>query len=165
MRPSARHFRRAYSQYCPAAEIGQVAICSPLTLSRYRAISRQCRRRRSSCAGLKAISDDPRLKLFGVSFPELDSVEPLFTPDDYKIYDRFSDGDPYDDDEYIRRFRIILSAIKSARTGEISLTTTGEGSVCASSLCRPGSRYSEKDGQVPRHRVGLQVLLLQSREN
>ena len=71
---------------------------------------------------LKAISADPRLKLFGVSFPELDSVEPLFTPDDYKIYDRFADGDPYDDDEYIRRFRIILSAIKSARRVKISLT-------------------------------------------
>mgnify|MGYP001625214992 CR=1 FL=1 len=93
---------------------------------------------------LKAISDDPRLKLFGVSFPELDSVEPLFTPDDYKIYDRFSDGDPYDDDEYIRRFRIILSAIKSARRVKISLTNR-RGKRMRFEFVPTRLEYSEKD--------------------
>ena len=93
---------------------------------------------------LKAISDDPRLKLFGVSFPELDSVEPLFTPDDYKIYDRFADGDPYDDDEYIRRFRIILSAIKSARRVKISLTNR-RGKRMRFEFVPVRLEYSEKD--------------------
>ena len=40
---------------------------------------------------LKAISLDPRIKLFGVRFPSLDDVEPLFTSADYHIYDRYSD--------------------------------------------------------------------------
>ena len=36
---------------------------------------------------LKAISLDPRVKLFGVEFPDFDDVEPLFTPADYHVYD------------------------------------------------------------------------------
>ena len=40
---------------------------------------------------LKAISLDPRVKLFGVEFPYLDDVEPLFTPEDYYVYDKYSD--------------------------------------------------------------------------
>ena len=37
---------------------------------------------------LKAISLDPRIKLFGVKFEGLEDVEPLFTSEDYYIYDR-----------------------------------------------------------------------------
>ena len=37
---------------------------------------------------LKAISLDPRVKLFGVEFPDLEDVEPLFTSADYYIYDQ-----------------------------------------------------------------------------
>ena len=40
---------------------------------------------------LKAISLDPRVKLFGVEFPELEDVEPLFTPSDYYVYDKYGD--------------------------------------------------------------------------
>lgn len=36
---------------------------------------------------LKAISEDPRVKLFGVELPELDGVDPLFTRDDYLGWD------------------------------------------------------------------------------
>ena len=46
---------------------------------------------------LKAISLDPRIKLFDVDFEELEDVEPLFTQEDYYIYDKYSDGDPYED--------------------------------------------------------------------
>ena len=49
---------------------------------------------------LKAIAEDPRVKLFSAKFPELDDVEPLFTRDDYKIYDQYSDGDPFEDEAY-----------------------------------------------------------------
>ncbi len=62
---------------------------------------------------LKAISLDPRIRLFGVEFPDLDDVEPLFTSEDYYIYDRYSDGDPFDNEEYVRQFRIILEAIRN----------------------------------------------------
>ena len=38
---------------------------------------------------LKAISLDPRIKLFDVVISGLDDVEPLFTPEDYYIYDKY----------------------------------------------------------------------------
>ena len=48
---------------------------------------------------LKAISLDPRIRLFGISFDSLEDVEPLFTPADYCVYDKYGDGDPFEDDE------------------------------------------------------------------
>ena len=47
---------------------------------------------------LKAISLDPRVKLFGAKFPDLDEIEPLFTPEDYYVYDKYSDGDDYENE-------------------------------------------------------------------
>ena len=60
---------------------------------------------------LKAVSLDPRVALFGVSFEWLEGVEPLFTPADYRIYDQYCDGDPFTDSGYIERFRFILKAL------------------------------------------------------
>ena len=62
---------------------------------------------------LKAILLDPRIKLFDVNVQGLEDVEPLFTTKDYYIYDKYTDGDPYEDGGYIKRFRIILSALKT----------------------------------------------------
>lgn len=70
---------------------------------------------------LKAIADDPRVKLFGIDFPELDDIEPLFTKDDYKVYDRYGDGDPFEDETYIKHFRLILSAIRNNRAVRIAM--------------------------------------------
>ena len=61
---------------------------------------------------LKAISLDPRIRLFPVELPEDPDVEPLFTPEDYVVFDKYADGDPYADEGYIRRFRMILEAIQ-----------------------------------------------------
>ncbi len=93
---------------------------------------------------LKAISLDPRIKLFDVSFPDLGDVEPLFTAADYCVYDKYGDGDPFENEEYIRQFRVVLDAIRQKaqikfemhnRKGELML-------VC----CRPlRLEYSEKD--------------------
>ena len=47
---------------------------------------------------LKAVSLDPRVKLFDVSFNGLDDVEPLFTPNDYYVYDKYCDGDDFSDE-------------------------------------------------------------------
>lgn len=62
---------------------------------------------------LKAISLDPRIRLFDVDLGWLEDVEPLFTPEDYYVYDRYTDGDPYGDEEYIRQFRVVLAAIRN----------------------------------------------------
>ena len=61
---------------------------------------------------LKAVSLDPRIRLFDLSFQGLDGIDPLFTPDDYVLYDKYADGDPYLDEGYITRFRTILRALR-----------------------------------------------------
>lgn len=61
---------------------------------------------------LKAISLDPRVQLFDFDFSFLKDVEPLFTQEDYRVFDQYADGDPYEDPEYIRNFRLILDAVK-----------------------------------------------------
>ena len=70
---------------------------------------------------LKAISLDPRIKLFGIELNGLEDVEPLFTPDDYYIYDKYSDGDPFEDEKYIEHFRTILFALKHKRNIKIEM--------------------------------------------
>ncbi|MGN0813030.1 MAG: WYL domain-containing protein [Candidatus Coproplasma sp.] len=60
---------------------------------------------------LKSILADERIKLFDVQIEGLDDVEPLFTKEDYRVYDKYSDGDNYQDEEYIARFKVILYAL------------------------------------------------------
>ena len=55
---------------------------------------------------LKAISLDPRIRLFRDITTEFEGIEPLFTPEDYYIFDQYSDGDPYTDENYIKNFRL-----------------------------------------------------------
>ena len=93
---------------------------------------------------LKAIALDPRIKLFGVEFQGLDNIEPLFTSDDYYIYDKYADGDPYEDEKYIEHFKIILSAIKEKCPLKIQMTNRNGNTVSKTVLpCR--LEYSEKD--------------------
>ena len=93
---------------------------------------------------LKSISLDPRIRLFGVSFDGLDDVEPLFTNDDYYVYDKYGDGDPFEDPEYIRRFRIILSAIKQKRQIKFDMINRSGRQMYI--RCQPMRlEYSEKD--------------------
>ena len=61
---------------------------------------------------LKAISLDPRIRLFADSFLEMPGIDPLFTPADICVFDKYLDGDPYEDETYIRHFRMILNAIR-----------------------------------------------------
>ena len=93
---------------------------------------------------LKAISLDPRVKLFGVEFPDLEDVEPLFTSADYYIYDQYHDGDPFEDEQYIRNFRIVLEAIRKGTQIKFEMLNR-KGNVMFV-RCRPVRlEYSEKD--------------------
>jgi len=93
---------------------------------------------------LKALSLDPRIKLFGVEFPGLEDVDPLFTSDDYFIYDKYSDGDPFEDESYIEHFRTILTAIKTGQNICIEMLNRKGNTVYT--RCRPERlEYSEKD--------------------
>lgn len=62
---------------------------------------------------LKSISLDPRIRLFDFDDSNLEDVPPLFTPDDIYIFDRYADGDPFEEESYIQTFRLILDAIKN----------------------------------------------------
>ena len=62
---------------------------------------------------LKAILMDERMKLFDIQIDGLDDVAPLFTKDDYCLYDQYLDGDDFQDEDYIKRFKIILYAIRN----------------------------------------------------
>lgn len=64
---------------------------------------------------LKAVSLDPRIKLFDVSFDLPEDIPPLFTPDDYYIFDKYSDGDDFEDENYIKNFRRVLDAVKKRK--------------------------------------------------
>jgi len=93
---------------------------------------------------LKAISLDPRVKLFDVAFPNLNDVEPLFTPADYHVYDQYSDGDPFEDQAYIRHFRIILEAIRKGTPIKFEMDNRKGNTMFV--RCRPVRlEYSEKD--------------------
>ena len=93
---------------------------------------------------MKAVSLDPRVRLFCDELPGLEDVEPLFTPEDICVFDRYSDGDPYYDPEYIRTFRTILTAIRGGLTLRIdSLNRHGES---IRRIMKPEYlEYSEKD--------------------
>lgn len=64
---------------------------------------------------LKAVLLDPRVRLFECGIEGLEEVEPLFTSEDVRVFDRYGDGDPYQDETYIANFRLILSALKERR--------------------------------------------------
>lgn len=64
---------------------------------------------------LKAIYSDPRIRLFDPPPAGLEDVEPLFTQDMLVYYDRYKDGDPYGDENYMKNFRTVLSALHEKR--------------------------------------------------
>ena len=93
---------------------------------------------------LKAISLDPRVKLFGVTFPDLEDVEPLFTSEDYYVYDKYGDGDPFEDQEYIRQFKVILEAIRNDSQIKFEMVNRKGNTMFV--RCHPiRLEYSEKD--------------------
>ena len=93
---------------------------------------------------LKAITLDKRMKLFACDFQLPDDIEPLFTEADYCIFDRYTDGDNYEDEEYIKRFRLILSAIQKRQALDITLRNK-KGNELFFTVMPDELEYSEKD--------------------
>jgi len=99
---------------------------------------------------LKALCNDKRIRLF-VSDEvlerlknQLQDVEALFNENDYYLYDKYSDGDPYDDPDYIKNFRTALEAIHQKKT--ICVEYTGRFGQQKRFICAPYKiEYSEKD--------------------
>ena len=93
---------------------------------------------------LKAVYSDPRIKLFTDEEPDLGDVEPLFTADDYSVFDKYSDGDPFEDEKYIKTFRLILDAIKNKYPLSVYMTSRS-GGVSHIVMLPYCLEYSEKD--------------------
>lgn len=99
---------------------------------------------------LKALCNDKRIRLF-VSDEvlerlknQLQDVDALFKENDYYLYDKYSDGDLYDNPDYIKNFRTALEAIHQKKT--ISVEYTGRFGQQKRFICAPCKiEYSEKD--------------------
>lgn len=63
---------------------------------------------------LKALLHDRRIRLFDLDFEYLEKqlagVEPLWQPGDHEVFDKYDDGDDFEDGGYRKRFRMILEA-------------------------------------------------------
>lgn len=96
---------------------------------------------------LKAISLDPRVRLFGddivkeIDFPD---VEPLFKPEDVILFDKYLDGDDYSSEKYIEIFKTILYAIKYNMSLRIDAYNRS-GRVLSKNVIPDYLEYSEKD--------------------
>lgn len=74
---------------------------------------------------LKALLSDTRIGLFldeeqlDVLHHMLSSVPPLWRQEQFYCYDRFADGDPYQDKTYRQNFRLLLEAQKNCQYADI----------------------------------------------
>lgn len=93
---------------------------------------------------LKAISMDPRVTLFLEQPMELPGVKPLFTPEDVCLFDRYADGDPYEDSEYRANFRRILQAVQTGSMLHLKARNR-KGRVRVLDVQPSYLEYSEKD--------------------
>ena len=93
---------------------------------------------------INAIALDPRIRLFTDQPVVFSDVEPLFLPEDIYVFDKYSDGDPYENPEYIRNFRLILDAIKHKYQIQISITNR-HGKQITTRTIPEYLEYSEKD--------------------
>ncbi len=93
---------------------------------------------------LKSLLQDPRIKLFSPSEDGLEDVEPLYAPGTFVFFDRYTDGDPYTDEDYIEHFRAILHAMKEKK--KIRVRFHGHRSTRHAYNCIPYKlEYSSKD--------------------
>ena len=93
---------------------------------------------------LKALLLDPRIRLFSPSEEGLEGVEPLFTPEQFVYFDRYSDGDDYADPRYIEHFRTILQAMHQQR--KLRVRFHGHRGTRQAHVCIPYKlEYSSKD--------------------
>ncbi len=93
---------------------------------------------------LKAISLDPRIRLFGGLDIELSDVQPLFTQDDICVFDKYLDGDDYLDPQYQENFRLILDAVRKHYPLDIEVNNR-RGQPKHKILMPEYLEYSEKD--------------------
>lgn len=93
---------------------------------------------------LKTILIDPRIALFDVSTKVLDDVEPLFYPGDIVYFDKYLDGDDYTDPGYIRKFHIVMQAIREHRKIKMQYRSSKNKELCGT-FASIKMEYSDKE--------------------
>lgn len=105
---------------------------------------------------LKAILMDEKIRLF-LSDEEIEDINalladiaPLYTPDDFYYYDRFSDKDDYADPDYRKHFQAIIAAIQNHEYLDIHYESRLHHIICHNCLpCR--LEYSMKNDRFRLH--------------
>ena len=69
---------------------------------------------------MKTILEDPRVRLFDLPSEGLEDVRPLYRREDICYFDQLPDGDDYEDEGYISRFRTILQSLREKRILRVS---------------------------------------------
>ena len=106
---------------------------------------------------LKALLSDPRIALFSPDAAGLEDVEPLYAPDTFVCFDRYGDGDPYEDPAYIACFQTALRAIREKR--RLRVRYRGHSGARHSFQCIPYSlEYSSKDDKFRLLTAGVRWL-------
>ena len=93
---------------------------------------------------LKQLLSDPRAALFDLPLEGLEDVEPLYPRDAIVLYDRYGDGDPYEDPAYVKNFRTVLQAIREKRRLRVAFSG-GKGKEHCWDLIPHRLEYSAKD--------------------
>lgn len=99
---------------------------------------------------LKAKLRDEKLRVFlsDDEYAELDAalsdIEPLYLPDDFRIADHFSDGDPFSDDTYRTHFCTALAAVRGGEAVEI-IFLSGHGKFIRQWYLPLALEYSQKN--------------------
>ena len=93
---------------------------------------------------LKAITLDPRFQLFDIKIQGLEDVEPLFSMENYVVFDKNINGDDYSDPEYQKKFKFCLNAIREKKPVVLGRVKRNGGKSYI--ICQPTDlEYSEKD--------------------
>lgn len=113
---------------------------------------------------LKSISLDKRIKLFCDDFPDLSDTSPIFSEEDYYIYDKYSDGDDYENETYIKNFRTLLTGIKENKPVNFSIKTRNGKNIV--SIAKPTRlEYSPKDDKFRVYTEGSRQISLVNLSN
>ncbi len=93
---------------------------------------------------LKAVALDPRIKLFGDVAYDFPGIQPLFLSTDVIVFDKYADGDDYEDERYVANFRRILEAIRNKYPLRVE-TIDRQGKPFCQEVFPEYLEYSQKD--------------------
>ena len=108
---------------------------------------------------LRAVLNDPRVKLFDADIKGLENAEPLYSQDMFVYFDRYNDGDPYNDERYIRNFKTVLKALREKRKAVVKFRGR-TGKVHNKSVIPYNIEYSPQDDKFRLQAYALERAML-----